>query len=272
MVAHKELIIAHHNHSNRFRERYLTIDFHNYNRMKCPRCEYEWESKVPQPKECPRCKGRLDYWPGPVGAPKVWKKKEVRKEMTSKLPWAAAAAIIVVAGLTTLALWPAPAVVPGVATIAMSPGVVLGAAPGHSGIRAIHIMRHVAPTPVYSPTDNLNLLTVVPGGALLGRITATGGTANIPHGVRFDIVIDVVGHDDNMAHVVRENLRVWAVTTGAIAIPGAYTTDAEEHVYATLPAPGARIFVNARRPAWTNLELAAGATMTVDNIRLWLWT
>jgi hypothetical protein len=270
MVAHKELIIAHHNHSNRFRERYLTLDFHNYNRMKCPRCEYEWESKVPQPKECPRCKGRLDYQPGPVGAPAVWKKKEVKKVMTSKLPWAAAAAIIVVAGLTTLALWPAPAVVPGVATIVMSPGAVLGAAPGHSGIRAIHIMRHGAP---YAPTDNLHGIPVVAtaAGVRLGVITATGGTAAIPHGVAFDIVVDVVGHDDNMAFLVRENLRVWTATTGAHVIVGAYTTDAEEHIYFTAPAPAARIFVNARRTALMNLTLVAGATMTVDPIRLWLW-
>jgi len=32
-------------------------------RTKCPRCGYEWESKVPRPKECPRCKQRLDSRP-----------------------------------------------------------------------------------------------------------------------------------------------------------------------------------------------------------------
>jgi len=27
---------------------------------RCGRCEYEWESKKENPKECPRCKARLD--------------------------------------------------------------------------------------------------------------------------------------------------------------------------------------------------------------------
>jgi uncharacterized paraquat-inducible protein A len=26
----------------------------------CPRCQYQWEPRVPDPKECPRCKARLD--------------------------------------------------------------------------------------------------------------------------------------------------------------------------------------------------------------------
>ena len=29
--------------------------------MRCPRCGYKWEAKIPKPKECPRCKGRLDF-------------------------------------------------------------------------------------------------------------------------------------------------------------------------------------------------------------------
>lgn len=27
----------------------------------CPKCGYEWESRVAEPKACPRCKSRLDY-------------------------------------------------------------------------------------------------------------------------------------------------------------------------------------------------------------------
>ena len=30
--------------------------------MKCNKCEYEWESRIDNPKACPRCKTRLD-WP-----------------------------------------------------------------------------------------------------------------------------------------------------------------------------------------------------------------
>lgn len=28
--------------------------------MNCTKCTYEWESRVSNPKECPRCKSRLD--------------------------------------------------------------------------------------------------------------------------------------------------------------------------------------------------------------------
>ena len=31
--------------------------------MICPKCSYEWESRKPNPKACPRCKARLDYKP-----------------------------------------------------------------------------------------------------------------------------------------------------------------------------------------------------------------
>tara|TARA_Y100000034_G_C6843787_1_gene382042 strand:+ start:64 stop:225 length:162 start_codon:yes stop_codon:yes gene_type:complete len=29
-------------------------------KMKCPKCEYEWSTRKDKPKECPRCKNRLD--------------------------------------------------------------------------------------------------------------------------------------------------------------------------------------------------------------------
>ncbi len=30
-------------------------------KMLCNLCEYEWESRVSNPKACPRCKRRFDY-------------------------------------------------------------------------------------------------------------------------------------------------------------------------------------------------------------------
>jgi predicted Zn-ribbon and HTH transcriptional regulator len=33
----------------------------------CPKCDYEWESRVDDPKACPRCKTRLDYFKNPKG-------------------------------------------------------------------------------------------------------------------------------------------------------------------------------------------------------------
>lgn len=29
--------------------------------MECNKCDYDWESRIENPKECPRCKTRLDY-------------------------------------------------------------------------------------------------------------------------------------------------------------------------------------------------------------------
>ncbi len=31
--------------------------------MKCQKCTYTWEPRKDNPKECPRCKTRLDYTP-----------------------------------------------------------------------------------------------------------------------------------------------------------------------------------------------------------------
>jgi len=31
------------------------------NKKNCYRCDYEWSSRVKEPKECPRCKARLDH-------------------------------------------------------------------------------------------------------------------------------------------------------------------------------------------------------------------
>ena len=28
--------------------------------MNCTKCSYEWETRTESPKECPRCKSRLD--------------------------------------------------------------------------------------------------------------------------------------------------------------------------------------------------------------------
>lgn len=30
--------------------------------MICPRCKYEWNTRIEYPKECPRCKKRLDKY------------------------------------------------------------------------------------------------------------------------------------------------------------------------------------------------------------------
>ena len=29
--------------------------------MKCCKCDYQWETRIENPKACPRCKSRLDW-------------------------------------------------------------------------------------------------------------------------------------------------------------------------------------------------------------------
>ena len=188
--------------------------------MKCPRCGYEWKPKISQPKECPRCKGRMDYL-GAVGVPKI--KKGGEKEMTSKLPWATVAVIIIVAAIGAWALYGAPAgdvspIVGQPATISVptAGGIAFaGGIPTDSGIENIYIMQHG----LFENTENLsgheNLQTYSGNTAV---IEDTGLAAeNIPYENYFDIVVAVKGHTDNMAYVNKENMYVRIVISNAFS-------------------------------------------------------
>jgi hypothetical protein len=83
--------------------------------MRCPSCGYEWKPRVPNPKECPRCKARMNYVTGPVGAPRLRpEKREVRRIMAGRLPWVAATIVVIVvaAGLAAWALMAPIEVIP----------------------------------------------------------------------------------------------------------------------------------------------------------------
>lgn len=188
--------------------------------MKCPRCGYEWKSKISQPKECPRCKGRMDYL-GAVGVHKI--KKGGEKEMTSKLPWATVAVIIIVAAIGAWALYGTPAgdvspIVGQPATISVptAGGIAFaGGIPTDSGIENIYIMQHG----LFENTDNLSLhenLQTYSGNTAV--IEDTGLAAeNVPYENLFDIVVAVKGHSDNMAYVNKENMYVRIVITNAFS-------------------------------------------------------
>lgn len=187
--------------------------------MKCPRCGYEWKPKISQPKECPRCKGRMDYL-GAVGVHKI--KKGGEKEMTSKLPWATVAVIIIVAAIGAWALYGTPAgevPPPGQpATISVPTAGGFGFAgpvPTDSGIENIYIMQHG----LFENTENLsgheNLQTYSGNTAV---IEDTGLAAeNVPYENYFDIVVAVKGHTDNMAYVNKENMYVRIVISNAFS-------------------------------------------------------
>jgi len=204
--------------------------------MKCPRCGYEWKPKIPQPKECPRCKGRMDYL-GAVGVHRIIKKGG-EKEMTSKLPWATVAVIIIVAAIGAWALYGTPAGEvtppgqPATISVPTAPGIAFaGGIPTDSGIENIYIMQHK--TNSYENTENLagheNLQTYSGNTAV---IEDTGLAAeNIPYENLFDIVVAVKGHTDNMAYVVKENMYVRVVISNAFSDDVSTLTTGARYVF-----------------------------------------
>ena len=144
--------------------------------------------------------------------------------MTSKLPWATVAVIIIVAAIGAWALYGTPAgeVTPPVgqpATISVPTALGIafaGGIPTYSGIENIYIMQHG----LFENTANLsgheNLQTYSNNTAV---IEASGADPeNIPYENAFDIVVAVKGHTDNMAYVVKENMYVRIVTANAWVI------------------------------------------------------
>lgn len=181
--------------------------------MRCPRCGYEWRPKVPNPKECPRCKGRLDYRVPPSprlptpGTPQ--KIKEVSEKMaTRKLPWIAAAVVIVVAvGLGSWVLlqpaavthgWTSAISVNGPLSGPIAVGLLEGSY-GDFGIENIFIMIHGSWTPGSAPE------TWVKNENYYENISGSGRTVNIPYERLFDILVVYKIRGDNVAYMRFEN-------------------------------------------------------------------
>jgi hypothetical protein len=186
--------------------------------MKCPRCEYAWEPKVPNPKECPRCKVRLDYVPGPVGAPKLKIQREVKKEMSSRLPWVAATIIIVVAaGLGAMALSTPTTTVnpPTGASTGTFGGITQGAGLIENtfadnlsgiGIENIYIIDHELGDNTHDFRDQ-PLTWIVPSDNVKSIIYCHNDTAEIPYENTFDIVVAVRIQAENIAYLTKDNMQ-----------------------------------------------------------------
>jgi hypothetical protein len=232
--------------------------------MKCPKCGYEWESKIPNPKECPRCKGRLDYTPGPVGAPKVWKKKEVGKEMTSRKLPLAAAAIIIVAAVGAWAILSVTSV-STTGTVTVTGGVVFGAQPGKSGIENIYIV-NTGTSINQDLSGNANVIAV---------ITSSGGSVTIPAGTAFDIVIAYKAHGDNLGYISLDNAKIeWKVSGAYTVAPGTEITDEaifENTAPVGTPVKNTDNYMRVNARGATNWTLTAGQLISLDNVSLWIW-
>ncbi len=251
--------------------------------MRCSRCGYEWTPKVPSPKECPRCKTRLDYRvPMPPGTP-IEKKVEVVKRMPSKLPWLATAVIIVVAVGLGVFLW--PTAVHGWSCLTTAggplPGPValglLSGAYGDFGIENIFIMKNGTYT-----LDN-NPANWVKGTHYYENISYNNQTVNIPYEEAFDIVVVVKIRGDNVAYLTWDNVYTsiaiwgafnrtenslvagsdwarsnWYENTAPIGAVGKYNKDAYLRFYYQLDNGGG------------GFKLAAGASINFqENIYSW---
>jgi hypothetical protein len=212
-----------------------------------------------------------------VGAPKIGKIKKGGEKVTTKLPWATAAIIIVaaVAGLAYWQLGAEPEIVPadrgttwgGTIVGEDQPAVVYAAAePAYSGLENVYIVdnRHTAGWAInFSGNDNV-----------LGVITGSGGTANIPYDNKYVIVVAAKAHDLQLAYVVRENIRVQLISS-------------KLGISENKTGAGLNVFVNAAptylrvNAVWDNYVAAVGAgfagipaggSVALDNIALSCWS
>jgi len=210
-----------------------------------------------------------------VGAPRIrTEKREVQKEMTSKLPWVAAATIIVV--VVGLGAWALLGQAPvGTATITAVAGqgtVFAGPIPSGtaSGIENVYIIANGT----YADTDNLS-----GDSNILGVITIDGGSVDIDYETAFDIVVAVKVGTDNMAYVSIDNMNVGLGAYGSFTIAD---ENVDAHANAHMAAwshdnsnygtTSGWLRINA---VWNNggtgYTLPANGSIDIENIMLWGW-
>jgi len=198
--------------------------------------------------------------------------------VTTKLPWATAAVIIVVAAIGAWAILSTPVeeVTPSPAggTITVGTGIVFGAYPDNSGIENIYIMRG---NRKYDNTLAMNSATNIDN--ILATITASGGTATIAYDTAFDIVIAYSAYGDNTAYNNKENAQMEVKIAGAFAFTLENVADIYEVKFensgsygtGTASASADYFRMNVIHDNWVNKTLAAGQTLTLDPVRLYCW-
>lgn len=198
-----------------------------------------------------------------LGAPEIKK----GGERVGVRTWGAIASVIVlVAVIGAWALWPtAPTGTATVSAVAASGTVfAAGIPPGTaSGIENVYIMK----SGLYTKTENLS-----GHENILGVITASGGSVDIPYDTPFDIVIAVKAGTDNMAYAVLENMEVELTVDGSFSLGPENCTDKNLFENSGYGTSDGWIRVNA---VWDNngsgYTLPAGGSISLDPIKLWCW-
>ncbi len=100
-------------------------------------------------------------------------------------------------------------------------------------------------------------------------MTGDGDSVNIDYDETFDIVVQAKGHNNQMAYVQVDNLKVQVEATGDLSIPVENTTDAEETVFDNTVDQYVR--VNAQTASMTGLTVSPGASWNI-NVDLYTWS
>lgn len=151
------------------------------------------------------------------------------------------------------------------ATIGVSQGVVFAAGePTTSGIENVYIVdnSHAAGYTVnFSGNENV-----------LDTIQSDTDTASIDYDTPFVIVVAVKGHEDNMANVQRENMKVELASSDLGISAENKTGDTDLHIFDGSEG-STYVRVNA---VWDNSDtgysLGPGDSASLTAIKLWTWS
>jgi hypothetical protein len=218
--------------------------------------------------------------------PEVWKKDEFYlvtveydgvdaanhpkegDKMMKKVKWAIPTAVLVLAMVLGYALISAPA--PNFATVKVGTNVVWAADTTYSHIENVYILKNT-----HAAGFDMDFGDPANQENVLGIITASGGSVNIPYETPFKIVVAVTGKaPENLAYVVKENIKVELAVSGSFTIAQENSIDANEYVFEN-SGYGTSSGYLRMNVVWDNAgngyTLPAGGSVTLDPIRLWCW-
>lgn len=217
-------------------------------------------------------------------------KKEVRKEMTSRLPWVAAVLIIVAAvgawaiygGTPAAQPTPTPTPTPGkAATISVggSNVVFTGAIPAESGIENIYIMRHKVSGEEdgYDNTENLGGTTIHENmiqsdNATPAVLQASAYSVEIPYDNYFDIIVAFKIHSSQCNDVTQlDNFYIAMNASGAITIDNENSSSTTMFSVDNSTDAGATWgrFNAVYNNGGVGYSLSVGSNFSIDNVMLW---
>lgn len=197
-----------------------------------------------------------------------------RKEITSKLPWAAAATIIVV--VVGLGAWALFGGAPG--EITPTPGgwtsYVFAYPPDNSGIENIYFVENkVGCIADFSADMSLaasreNLLKYIGTDVIATR---TENTPNIPYDNYFQLIVSITAWKPPIGNLTTDNLYVWFQATGDISFTDNTAEGGSDGVEYTVTTTGDNIRVNVVYDnAGAGFKLSADGSFSYE-VRLYIW-